>query len=515
MCQYIAGNNNSQFNIGKQKARTINNQFKLSDEQLSIVVAALKEQMALEYGIMRTSMEKEIVKVLDSVVKRIIAETYKEQCSSNPSVEELVITLEEFKSKATDITAEIQSIVQSQNEDKKKIRELKDLQNEINAEIKDLYRLCKDILYIIREVYAKVKELQISENEIQQLVKYYIEVAEKQSSVIVSAIKKEHELCDEILKQQRLDSSVIYEMFQVIKNLSSAGSRTEEGDGAIAAKISEQITELEDRLGKLNNMLDSTELIPEYLRYIIEKMNAVYTSMRSTGADVKRILTEVNANSDKLNEILRHFNGQAKTSINSLSNEERDQLIAEFTAQLTSSQERNKELEDIIATLKRNGAKANYPCPFCGNIPLEGRLVISGNSKCDLCGKQFVDIEPTCSSTDYRLIKLTADVQEWRNKHTAKLYRARSTSSCYAYNMNLESSTISSAGILIVPEWAIGIDGTIKEKVTQIDFLGILDKSVMGEIGKLFVPKSITISNDVKSQLCTAKSEIVMYDWDD
>lgn len=145
----------------------------------------------------------------------------------------------------------------------------------IHAEIKDLYRLCKDILYIIREVYAKVKELQISENEIQQLVKYYIEVAEKQSSVIVSAIKKEHELCDEILKQQRLDSSVIYEMFQVIKNLSSAGSRTEEGDGAIAAKISEQITELEDRLGKLNNMLDSTELIPEYLRYIIEKMNAV------------------------------------------------------------------------------------------------------------------------------------------------------------------------------------------------------------------------------------------------
>lgn len=515
MCQYIAGNNNSQFHIGKQKAKTINNRFKLSDEQLSIVVAALKVQMGLEYEGMRLSIEKEIGKVLDSVVKKIIAETYKEQCSSNSSVEELVISLEEFKSKADDITTEIQNIVQSQNEDKKIIKELKYLQREINKEIEDLYRLCKDILYLTREVYAKVKELKISENEIKQLVKYYIEVAEKQSAAIVSAIKKEHELSDEILKQQRLDSSVIYEMFQMIKNLSPTISDTNEGNRAVAAKISKQITELEDRLRKLNIILEKTELIPEYLNYIIEKMDEVHAKIRSTGADVKQIQAAVPQIYDKLNEILRYCNGQAKTSINSLSDEERDRLIAEFNIQLTSSQERNKELEEIIATLKKNGTKANYPCPFCRNMPSEGRLIINGYSKCDLCGKQFVDIEPTYSNKDERLIKLTADVQEWRNKHTAKLYRAASSSSLYAYNMKLEGSTISSAGILIVPEWAIGIDGATKEKVTQIDFLGILDTFVRGKIGKLFVPKSITLSDAVQFRLRTAQSEIVMYDWND
>ena len=461
--QSITGDSNKQVIIGKQKAKSITNQFKPTQEQVKQMIDALNEKIGEEaklQDVKISSWTKQVNQTLTLEVKKAIADAYRKECETNPQLERLTINFDDLKKGAEDTIKKIIDIVKSQE---KVTKQFAGLKSDIEAEIENLYSLCGDILYCVRLVYQQCNINNTDIKDVKDLIISYIKLAElrdKQlSSAIETSVKANEDQAEIIPSHLAMDK--IAEMFAVIKEIKEKQDKGEDVRGFISQYN-------EDLQTQYNQIVDDIDSMKKFNAESEKRASEILDLARDTNIGVKEankklytLHSEIEAIKDLLknkSEILSQLNKEGDVIAGS---NLQGEALAEAHATINKLQTQLQIVESKLAEIVSNGNKAEFPCPHC--LTKEERYIINGHCECTVCGHRFKDISPNVRDKTDEEIK-----NDWIKDHSAQLEQVSEDIGNKKYNlyrMELKKYTVSNNGALVIPSETFD-----HKKVTNIAF---------------------------------------------
>lgn len=462
--QEICGNNNQQIIIGKQRAKNITNQFRPTEEQMETLVAALKRSMEAEFNVLHEDVISSVDQVLQLTVNKSIVGFYKDKCASGDTIKQLSFTVADLQLNSQKITKKIDNILASNDNQK---TELEKLREEIISSIVALCNLCEDILYNVKLVRKQCEANGIYIKEIKELLTNYIKAAELRNKELLSAIRISAQAGKDEILPTHLATDKIAEMFAAIKEIKE---RVDRGD-----KITNVVKEYNYNLKvQINEMSDNIKNID---RKADDILRAVAQSEMRIRADIQKIGQEI---ADCKSEIA----DLKAANVNGKIDKETEKRIKDYEVKIAEWQGMLENANNKLLEVLSKGAISHMSCPYCGYKPAKARMVVGGYCRCENCGKQFIDLSPDVSNvTDekakkdlFALLDETPKqteseeqikrAEEWKKRHTAKLEHVSPNVHSGLYRMQLDEYTVSSNGILIIPNKTY--DG--KEAISEISF---------------------------------------------
>ncbi len=516
--QRALGNNNKQNQWGSAKATkggTVNQVVGdvingIPSEDLEKWFNELKGQIHIDNAKLQSSIEKSIEIVLVSKVAKIVVEIYKAHCEINSPYESLVLSLNQIKGKANNITDDIQQIITDLKDTKTAKNEIKSKLNEskeqINAEIKSLSRMCEDILYNVRLAYEQCKDNKIEIEAVKGLISNYIKVAELSNKRLLDAIQALSNDEQQKILPSHLAMDKIAEMFAVIQEI----IKKEESGGILCqiveqynANIISQYTAIKSDIA----ILQGTE--QQSLNKSIEILQltkAANEGVKEANNKLDILQQKLTEATGKLEQLSNEYQAVAncQTQIDSaISSDEREKLECEFEKLRKKLNETLHELE--IAT-SSGEMSAILPCRYCDTKA--GRKIIGGECVCTVCGHRYHLVDPNISEFSDKQIE--TDIQEvynyctsykenemgvaWKKLHIAELEEVSPDVYSGLYRMRLGKYTVSSNGVLIIPNktWD-------DKKITEIAFCQPNTNDKEGQerllqVKTLFLSEGITVT---------------------
>lgn len=466
----------SLFNFGKQtQIKEQINYNGIQENELIEFLNNFKNQISVNNEKLQASIEKSIEKILISKVKLIIAEIYKEHCESRSPDEKLVLSLDQIKSKADNMTSDVQKVITDLQDTKNAAREIKSKLNEsrepVEAEIKSLNRICEDILYwshrthaLCEKLFEKITITEDGQEKLTTLFTQYINAAELRHKEILTVIEKSSGNNADIMHTS-LDTSILAEMFTAIKEINKKQTNNED----IKSYISQKVDEVKNLNVKMQSDIDE---IRKGTDEGLKKADEILGQLCSLSKSVKNIEKNVdNIQNDIL--IIRvaieglekrrasyenDINGNnGKSELSEENKKKSNEVIAKLNEVIAKLNEKLNAKEKELKKLKASGDHTSLPCPFCKTI--EDRLVIYGHCECSVCGHRFenISVDLKDKSNDQILEDLKpwmGEEDQWRKDHHAILEQVSENIGDDKYNlyrMKLEKDTVSNAGALIIP----------------------------------------------------------------
>ncbi len=289
------------------------------------------------------------------------------------------------------------------------------------------------------------------------------------------------------------------------------------------AQNEEKITELKIKLC----------LIVDYLKKNEQKVSEIGTEVFNIENIVETIETQVKGlmyNVDMLREEQRegHKKQDYDHEMQMKALEKIETRLEDLSGNNINSQEGKQQIEKLyekikklkkkIANMLNQGAKAQFPCPYCGNESKERTLNGEGNAVCKNCGNIYEDIDPTELSDEQKKY-----IKEWRQKHTVTLTSMiddKDSPLNGKFDMSWKEEDIrkediiSKKGILIIPK--VYDDDKEVTEITQLRWavfsmperLPPKWNSKKNEI-KLYIPKGVEYDGLDQSRF----EKVVEYNW--
>lgn len=505
--QEINGNNNEQVIIGKQKAKSITNQFRPSEEQMAELVVALKGSIDEELSTLKSDVMSRIDQVLKLAVNKSIVEFYKDKCASEETITELSFTVADLKSNSKKITDRISAILASNDNLK---TEFKKLQDEVKSSITALCKLCEDILYSVRLAYKQCKDNNIEINAVKELISNYIKAAELSNERILAAIQTLTDNQEEKILPTHLAINKIAEMFAVIKEISEKQKAGE----AVGDVISGSVDEVNNRCKQIQCDIDEiracTDNGNKKADEILRLARNVDEGVKEANNKLDEVQQQLQEANDKLNKLSTEYqavaNCQAKMD-SAISSDEREKLECEFEKLRTQLNETLHELEIATSTGEMSPI---LPCRYCGTKA--ERKIIGGECVCTVCGHRY-HLDPNISEftdkqieTDIQRVqyhsamdKENERVVAWKKLHTAELEEVSPGVHSGLYRMKLDKYTVSSNGVLIIPNKTWDLKDEDKTNITEIAFCqpNTYDKEGLEQLSRvrtLFLSEGIKVT---------------------
>lgn len=458
----------SLFNFGKQtQIKEQINYNGIKEDELIEFLREFKSQISVDNKRLQSSIEKSVEKIIISKIRLIIVEIYKEHCESSLD-KKLTLSLEQIKSKTNNMKSDIQKVITDLQDAKNAEREIKSELNasrkQIEADITRLNQICEDILYNVK-LARKILGDKI--DAVKELLTNYIKAAELSNERLLAAIQISTGNKEEKILPTHLAMDKIAEMFDTIQKIAKA-----------------EKDKLNDIIAEHNKLLQNQiQEMSDDIKNIGTKASAI---LKSLGQMEMNLRAEIHKLEQKINDWRQE---QVDLKAEKSTNPETAKKIQEYETYISKSKDEIVKLQDKLMGLMSNGATSLCPCSYCGYKPPKEkpRMVVDGYCRCEICGKPFIDLNPDMSNISSEkaadLLALlaesekkkeadgiTGNAKKWKKLHTAELEGVSAGVHSGLYRMKLGKYTVSSNGVLIIPNKTWDCKDEDEPNITEIAF---------------------------------------------
>ncbi len=269
---------------------------------------------------------------------------------------------------------------------------------------------------LIDKEFGKISSLGLDGHTISEMRGWLQGLSKKNKSDIEKSIKQQGDnLSKELL-------FINENLKDIASSLNSLGRGQELTDGEIK-RLSQKAEEILQREVKLYGLaLDTNQTTHQ----TYEKTQEIFDYL-------KDILVPVADLEEIWRKVLQNTNGP-----------EEEKYKQKLNEKICKLQQSAKAMELQLQIAAQEGGAVEEACPYCGYVELRG--IVGDKCQCDCCGKTF-------NRKDVNL----KEVDEWRQRHTAKLENVYcikeedSSKTHYFCRMKLDQNTVSHKGVLIIP----------------------------------------------------------------